>query len=141
MIHHRLSSLQGNAHHIKPGVPIMQPVPGEKKERSLYHLFLFPRTYRFQRRAKTIIRAGFNFDEDHDATIQKNEIQLSNRTAVIPLNDSVAFLSKIDLGNSFPFLPQDLLVRLHAYPLPKSDSGAAWHARVNHSRTGLKLRR
>ena len=141
MFHHRLSPLIGDPDHIKPGIPIMQPVPGEKKERSLYHLFLFPRTYRFQRRAKTIIRAGFNLDEDYDATIQKNEIQLSNRTAVIPLNDSVAFLSKIDLGNSFPFLPQDLLVRLHAYPLPKSDSGAAWHARVNHSRTGLKLRR
>ena len=141
MIHHRLSSLQGNAHHIKPGIPIMQPVPGEKKERRLYHLFLFPRAYRFQWRAKTIIRAGFNLDEDHDATIQKNEVQLSNWTAVIPLDDSVALLSKIALGNSFPFLPQDLLVRLHAYPLPKSDSGAAWHARVNHSRTGLKLRR
>ena len=141
MIHHRLSSLQGNAHHIKPGIPIMQLVPGEKKERCLYHLFLFPRAYRFQRRAKTIIGTGFNLDEDHDATIQKNEVQLSNWTAVIPLDDSVALLSKIALGNSFPFLPQDLLVRLHAYPLPKSDSGAAWHARVNHSRTGLKLRR
>ena len=114
MIHHRLSSLQGNAHHIKPGIPIMQLVPGEKKERCLYHLFLFPRAYRFQRRAKTIIGTGFNLDEDHDATIQKNEVQLSNWTAVIPFDDSVAFLPEISLRNPFPLLPQDLLVTLHS---------------------------
>jgi len=141
MFHHRLSPLIGDPNHIKPGVPMVQPVPGEKKERCLDHLFLFPRAYRFQRRAETIIRTGFDLDEDHDATIQKDEIQLSNWTAVIPLDDSVTLLSKIALGNSLPFSPQDLLVRLHAYPLPKSDSGAAWLARANHSRTGLKLRR
>ena len=105
MIHHRLSSLQGNAHHIKPGIPIMQLVPGEKKERCLYHLFLFPRAYRFQWRAKTIIRAGFNLDEDYDATIQKNEIQLSNRTAVIPLDNPVTFFPEKRLRNPLSFFP------------------------------------
>ena len=127
MFHHRLSTLIGDPDHIKPGIPIMQPVPAEKKERRLDHLLLLAPADRLEGRAEAFIRAGLYFNENDNAVIQNNQIQLPDGTAVIPLNDSVAFLSKIALGNALPFLPQDLFSCLHAYPI--------------HSRTGLKLLR
>ncbi len=127
MFHHRLSTLIGDPDYIKPGIPIMQPVPAEKKERRLDHSLLLAPADRLERRAEAFIRAGLYFNENDDAAIQNNQIQLPDGTAVIPLDKAVALFPEIGLGNALPFLPQNLLSCLHAYPI--------------HSRTGLKLLR
>jgi len=114
MFHHRLLILQRDTNDIKPGLPMVQPVLIEKKERCLDHLLLLTPMDRFERRAKAIIRTGFDLDEDYDAVVQNNEIQFPDRTAIISLDKPITFPLKIPLRNTLAFFAQNLFLTLHA---------------------------
>ena len=104
MFHDRLSLHKRYPDNVKPGLPVVQPVPAEKKKRCLDHLSLLAPIDRLERGAKAPIRTGFYLDEDYHSTVQNNQIQFSNRTAVIPLNNPVTLFPEISLRNPFPFL-------------------------------------
>ena len=127
MFHCRLPAHKSDPDDVKPRLPMVQAMLAEEKKRRLDHSLLLAPADRLEGRAEAFIRAGLYLDENDNAAIQNNQIQLPDGTAVIPLDQAVALFPEIGLGNALPFLPQNLLSCLHAYPI--------------HSRTGLKLLR
>lgn len=103
MFHDRLLLHKGDPDNIKPGLPVVQPVLAEKKKRCLDHLSLFTPIDRLERSAKALIRTGFYLDEDYHSTVQNNEIQFSDRTAVIPLDNPVTFFPEKRFRNPLSF--------------------------------------
>src|SRR5262245_23948634 len=73
------------------------------------HSLLLMKFYRFDGGAETMPGASFHLDEDHHATIQNDQIELSTIAAIIPLDELVALFLEILLGDAFALFSQNLL--------------------------------
>jgi hypothetical protein len=49
--------------------------------------------------------ACLDFDKDDDALIENDQVELSRGTAIITLDELVAFLLQIPLGKTLAFFP------------------------------------
>ena len=52
-------------------------------------------------------RAGLHFDENNDAAIQDDKIELARRAAVVALDQFITLMFEMKFGDAFPFFAQD----------------------------------
>jgi hypothetical protein len=65
---------------------------------------LLPDLNSLQRRAETMIRAGFHLDKNDDPPVQNDQINLSGRTSIVSLNQRIPFPPKKLLRDPFSIL-------------------------------------
>ncbi len=109
MFYPRFPLPPGNADHVKPCIALLEPFLVQEKLCGLNNLALLSWRYRLKRLPKAMPRPSFDFDKNDNAPIQSDQVDLSDRTPIVPLYKPVSFFDEVPFGDLFPFPAKSLL--------------------------------
>src|SRR5688572_16068491 len=98
-----LAAGPGDPDDVKARVALLQSPRGQKELRRPNHFPLLPDFHRFERCAKAVPGARLHFDKHDDSLIEDDQVKLSSGTAIIALDELVALLLQIPLGQTLAF--------------------------------------
>jgi hypothetical protein len=62
----------------------------------------------FERSPEAVPSAGLNFHEYQNTAIENDQVELAERATIVTLDNSVTLFFEVRLGDSLPFLSQEL---------------------------------
>src|SRR5687768_4770145 len=136
MLHDWLAAGPGDPDDVKARVALLQSPHRQKELRRPNDFPLLPKFDRFERCAKAVAGARLHFDKDDDSLIENDQVKLSSSTAIIALDELVAFLLQIPLGQTLALFPQQQFAVIRGH---HSNRGPIFLGSMLTSRTGLKL--
>jgi hypothetical protein len=84
---------------------MMKPFLIQKILGGTNHSVLFPDLNGLQGCPETMIRTGFDLDKNDDPSVQEDQVDFSNRTTIVSLNQLIALPSEILLCELLPLVP------------------------------------